>query len=59
MSVTFYSPKTLAKLYDVPKPTIWKWIRRGDFKDVLRIGKHLRISHEARIDFEKRNKHTK
>ena len=59
MQLTWYSPKTLSDLWQIPRTTVWEMIRRGDFKDVMKVGKHYRISHEARLDFEKRHKQTK
>ena len=55
MSGSFYRPEVLAKLYDIPVTTIWKMIRQGKFKGALKVGKHYRIPHQSRIDFEKKH----
>lgn len=51
----YFTPEGLAELYQVPKTTIWKWIRQGDFKGALRIGKHIRIPDQARYEFERKH----
>ena len=55
MTSTFYTPEVLAQLYQIPKTTIWKMIREGQFKGVLKVGRHYRIPHESRIEFEKKH----
>ncbi len=53
MASSFYSPATLAQLYQLPKTTIWKMIRQKKFKGVIKIGKHYRIPHDSKVEFEK------
>jgi len=53
---SYYTPATLAELYQLPKTTIWKMLRQGKFKGVLKVGKHYRIPHEARVEFEKKHR---
>lgn len=55
MVTSFYTPSTLAEYYQLPKTTIWKMIREGEFKGVLKLGKHYRIPHESRLEFEKKH----
>ena len=50
---TYFTPGGLAELYQVPKTTIWKWVREGAFRGTLKLGKHYRISNDARIQFER------
>ena len=56
MANSFYSPKTLAELYQIPLATVWKHIRRGEFKGAVRIGKHYRIPTEARLEYERKHR---
>ncbi len=55
MTSTFYTPDALSQLYQIPKTTVWKMIREGEFKGVLKVGRHYRIPYEARIEFERRH----
>ena len=55
MTSTFYTPEVLSKLYQIPKTTIWKMIREGQFKGVLKVGRHYRIPYEARAEFERKH----
>jgi len=59
MSSAYYSTESLSQLWDVPRNTIRMWIRRGDFKGVLKFGKHIRIPHESRVEFERKHIQTK
>ena len=56
MSSIYYTPLILSELYQIPLSTVWKWIREGQFKGAIKIGKFYRIPHDARIDFEKRHR---
>ena len=56
MSNTFYTPEVLSQLYQIPKTTIWKMIREGQFKGVLKLGRHYRIPHQAKMDFEQKHR---
>lgn len=56
MPSSYYTPETLAQLYQLPKSTIWKWIREKKLKDVIKIGKHYRIPCSSREEFERKHK---
>ena len=56
MVSSFYTPATLAEYYQIPKTTIWKMIRQGKFKGVMKIGRHYRIPHDSRLEFEKKHR---
>lgn len=56
MISTFYTPEVLAQLYQIPKTTVWKMIREGEFRGVLKVGKHYRVPHESRLEFERRHR---
>jgi len=56
MTAQFFTPEGLAKLYLLPKTTIWKRIREGSFKNVMRVGKHYRIPYESVEEFNKKHK---
>ncbi len=51
----YYSPKNLSEIYGIPLVTVRQWIRRGDFKDVMKVGKHLRVPHLANIEFDRKH----
>lgn len=55
MSAAFFKAETLADLYQIPRRTIWQYLRQGEFKGALKIGKTYRIPNEAKIEFEKRH----
>jgi len=55
MNSNYFTPQGLADLYGIPKTTIWKWIREGEFRGALKMRKHYRISNESRLEFEKKH----
>ena len=51
MTAQFFTPDGLAKLWEMPRTTIWKRIREGSFKNVIKVGKHYRIPVESVEEF--------
>lgn len=56
MPSSYYTPATLALLYQLPKTTIWKMIREGQFKGVIKVGRHYRIPSQSREEFERKHR---
>lgn len=56
MTSQFFTPEGLAKWLLIPKSTVWKRIREGSFKDVIKVGKHYRIPFESAEEFNRKHK---
>ena len=56
MPSSYYTPGTLAQLYQIPRTTVWKMIREGKFRDVVKVGKHYRIPCSSREEFERKHR---
>jgi excisionase family DNA binding protein len=54
MNVTFFKPETLAEIWQIPVSTVWKFIREGKIKGVVRMGNRYRIPYESKVEFEER-----
>lgn len=53
----YYTPRTLAQTWDCSPDVVYDLLRTGKLKG-FRVGRHWRVSDEARLEYEQRKSDT-